>query len=61
MRIGKLELRVPPDCSGEFSTAPFEWYARSEKALVAASAQMYAHDKSTQKERAIAEELCGHS
>ena len=36
-RIGKLELelRVPRDRNGEFSTALFERYARSEKALVA--------------------------
>ena len=40
-RIGKLELRVPRDRSGEFSTALFERYARSEKALVAALAEMY--------------------
>src|SRR5512145_1027645 len=33
-RIGKLELRVPRDRGGEFSTALFERYARSEKALV---------------------------
>ena len=39
-RIGKLELRVPRDRSGEFSTALFERYARSEKALVAALAEM---------------------
>jgi transposase-like protein len=38
-RIGKLELRVPRDRSGEFSTALFERYARSEKALVAALAR----------------------
>jgi putative transposase len=35
-RIGKLELRVPRDRNGEFSTALFERYQRSEKALVAA-------------------------
>jgi transposase-like protein len=36
-RIGKLELRVPRDRGGEFSTALFERYARSEKALVSAT------------------------
>jgi transposase-like protein len=40
-RIGKIELRVPRERSGEFSTALFERYARSEKALVAALAEMY--------------------
>lgn len=60
-RIGKLELRVPRDRSGEFSTALFERYARSEKALVAALAEMYVQGVSTRKVRAITEELCGHS
>lgn len=60
-RIGKLELRVPRDRSGEFSTVLFERYARSEKALVAALAQMYVQGVSTRKVKAITEELCGHS
>ncbi|TSE28541.1 Transposase, Mutator family [Tepidimonas charontis] len=60
-RIGKLELRVPRDRSGEFSTALFERYARSERALVAALAEMYVQGVSTRKVKAITEELCGHS
>lgn len=60
-RIGKLELRVPRDRAGEFSTALFERYARSEKALVAALAEMYVQGVSTRKVKAITEELCGHS
>jgi transposase-like protein len=60
-RIGKLELRVPRDRSGEFSTALFERYARSEKALVSALAEMYVQGVSTRKVKAITEELCGHS
>ena len=60
-RIGKLELRIPRDRSGEFSTALFERYARSEKALVAALAEMYVQGVSTRKVTAITEELCGHS
>ena len=59
-RIGKLELRVPRDRNGEFSTALFERYARSEKALVAALAEMYVQGVSTRKVKAITEELCGH-
>lgn len=59
-RIGKLELRVPRDRAGEFSTALFERYARSEKALVAALAEMYVQGVSTRKVKAITEELCGH-
>jgi len=60
-RIGKLELRIPRDRGGEFSTALFERYARSEKALVAALAEMYVQGVSTRKVKAMTEELCGHS
>jgi transposase-like protein len=60
-RIGKPELRVPRDRHGEFSTALFERYAPSEKALVAALAEMYVPGVSTGKAKAITEELCGHS
>ena len=60
-RIGKLELRVPRDRDGEFSTALFERYARSERALVSALAEMYVQGVSTRKVKAITEELCGHS
>ena len=56
-RIGKLELRVPRDRNGEFSTALFERYQRSEKALVAALAEMYVQGVSTRKVTAITEEL----
>src|SRR5207249_3052806 len=40
-RVGKLELRVPQDRAGRFSTELFERYQRSERALVAALAEMY--------------------
>lgn len=60
-RVGKLELRVPRDRSGAFSTALFERYARSEKALVAALAEIYIQGVSTRKVKAITEALCGHS
>ena len=39
-RVGKLELRVPQDRAGRFSTELFEREQRSEKALVAALAEM---------------------
>jgi transposase-like protein len=39
-RVGKLELRVPQDRAGRFSTALFERYQRSERALVATLAEM---------------------
>ena len=60
-RIGKLELRVPQDRAGRFSTEVFERYQRSERALVAALAEMYVQGVSTRKVKAITEELCGHS
>ena len=60
-RIGKIELRVPRDRSGEFSTSLFERFQRSEKALVCALAEMYVQGVSTRKVKAITEELCGHS
>jgi putative transposase len=60
-RVGKIELRVPRHRSGEFCTALFERFQRSEKALVSALAEMYVQGVSTRKVKAITEELCGHS
>jgi len=60
-RVGKLELRVPQDRNGRFSTELFERYQRSEQALVATLAEMYVQGVSTRKVKAITEELCGHS
>ncbi|NWG76261.1 MAG: IS256 family transposase [Rubrivivax sp.] len=60
-RVGKLELRVPQDRQGHFSTQLFERYQRSEKALVSALAEMYVQGVSTRKVKAITEELCGHT
>ena len=60
-RVGKLELRVPRDRDGRFSTELFERYQRSEKALVSALAEMYVQGVSTRKVKAITEELCGTS
>lgn len=59
-RVGKLELRVPQDRQGRFSTQVFERYQRSEKALVSALAEMYVQGVSTRKVKAVTEELCGH-
>src|SRR5512138_1800658 len=59
-RVGTLELRVPQDRDGRFSTELFERYQRSEKALVSALAEMYVQGVSTRKVKAITEELCGH-
>lgn len=60
-RVGKIELRVPQDRDGHFSTELFQRYQRSEQALVASLAQMYVQGVSTRKVKAITEELCGHS
>ena len=60
-RVGKLELRIPQDRQGHFSTQVFERYQRSEKALVSALAEMYIQGVSTRKVKAITEELCGHA
>jgi len=59
-RVGTLELRVPQDRPGRFSTEIFSRYQRSEKALVAALVEMYVQGVSTRKVKAISEELCGH-
>jgi len=59
-RVGKLVLRVPQDRQGRFRTEVFERYQRSEKALVAALAEMYVQGVSTRKVKEITEELCGH-
>ncbi|ESX80855.1 IS256 family transposase [Mesorhizobium sp. M0045] len=60
-RVGVLELRVPQDRTGRFSTELFERYQRSEKALVSALVEMYVQGVSTRKVKAVTEELCGHS
>ena len=59
-RVGTLELRVPQDRQGRFSTEIFERYQRSEKALVGALIEMYVQGVSTRKVKAVSEELCGH-
>lgn len=60
-RLGKIELRVPQDRDGRFSTELFERYARSEKALMAAMVEMYVQGVSTRKVKAVTEQLVGHS
>ena len=60
-RVGKLELEVPQDRKGHFSTEVFARYQRSEKALVSSLAEMYVQGVSTRKVKAITEELCGHA
>src|ERR1700741_5491684 len=60
-RVGTLELRVPQDRAGRFSTEMFQRYQRSEKALVGTLAEMYVQGVSTRKVKAVTEALCGHS
>ena len=59
-RVGSLELRIPRDRDGLFSTELFERYQRSEKALLSTLAEMYVQGVSTRKVKAITEELCGY-
>lgn len=59
-RVGSIELVVPRDRDGNFSTELFERYQRSEKALVLSLTEMYLQGVSTRKVGNIVEELCGH-
>ena len=59
-RVGKLELRVPQDRDGHFSTEVFERYSRAERAFVGSLVEMYVQGVSTRKVKAVTEELCGH-
>lgn len=58
-RVGPLQLAVPQDRDGTFSTELFARYQRSEQALVSTLLEMYLQGVSTRKVAAITEELCG--
>jgi putative transposase len=58
-RVGTLNLLVPQDREGTFSTRLFCRYQRNEKALVLALMEMYIEGVSTRKVKEITEELCG--
>src|SRR5215211_4711432 len=60
-RVGTLNLLVPQDREGTFSTKLFARYQRNEKALVLALMEMYVEGVSTRKVKDITEELCGTS
>jgi putative transposase len=60
-RVGTLELLVPQDREGTFSTSLFARYQRNEKALTLALMEMYLEGVSTRKVREVTEELCGTS
>jgi putative transposase len=60
-RVGTLNLLVPQDRAGTFSTRLFSRYQRNEKALVLALMEMYVEGVSTRKVKEVTEELCGTS
>jgi putative transposase len=60
-RVGTLNLLVPQDREGTFSTGLFSRYQRNEKALVLALMEMYVEGVSTRKVKDITEQLCGAS
>jgi len=60
-RVGTLNLLVPQDREGTFSTHLFARYQRNEKALVLALMEMYVEGVSTRKVKDVTEELCGTS
>jgi putative transposase len=60
-RVGTLNLLVPQDRQGTFSTRLFSRYQRNEKALVLALMEMYLEGVSTRKVKEVTEELCGTS
>jgi transposase-like protein len=60
-RVGTLNLLVPQDREGTFSTRLFSRYQRNEKALCLALMEMYLEGVSTRKVKDITEALCGTS
>jgi putative transposase len=60
-RVGTLNLAVPQDREGTFSTRLFARYQRNEKALCLALMEMYVEGVSTRKVKEVTEALCGTS
>lgn len=60
-RVGDLELLVPQDRDGTFSTVLFERFQRSEKALCLTLMEMYVQGVSTRKVKDVTEKLCGRT
>jgi putative transposase len=58
-RVGTLNLLVPQDGEGTFSTGLFSRYQRNEKALCLALMEMYVEGVSIRKVKEVTEELCG--
>ena len=61
LKVGTIELKVPKSRDGQFQTALFERFQRSERALILALMQMYQQGVSTRKVTDITEALCGAS
>jgi len=61
LKVGTIELRVPKSRDGQFSTALFQRFQRSERAFILALMQMYQDGVSTRKITDITEVLCGTS
>ena len=60
-RVGRIELCVPQDREGRFSSELFSRFQRSEKALILALQEAYLQGVSTRKVTKITEQLCGTS
>ncbi len=60
-RVGTLNLLIPQDREGTFSTRLFSRYQRNEKALCLALMEMYVEGVSTRKVKDVTEALCGTS
>jgi len=58
-RMGALQLKVPQTRGVEFYPSMLEKGQRSERAFMAALAEMYVHGTSTRKVKAIVEAMCG--
>lgn len=58
-RLGALQLKVPQTRGVEFYPSMLEKGQRSERALMAALAEMYVQGTSTRKVKAIVEAMCG--
>ncbi|RMH82314.1 MAG: IS256 family transposase, partial [Calditrichaeota bacterium] len=58
-RVGTLELQVPQTRNGQFSSALFQRYQRSERAFLLAMMEMVVQGVSTRKVRQVTEQMCG--
>ena len=61
LRVGTVELMVPRDRDGTFSTELFKRYQRSEKALVLSMLEMVVNGVSSRRVARITRELCGRT